>query len=70
MKRIPKYKFYFIVSFIFLVIGIILIQKLPNTIPTLIIFGYFFLFYLGTGINLLIKQKKNANSPVNKTDDR
>ncbi|MDQ6598062.1 hypothetical protein E2K98_20005 [Bacillus salipaludis] len=62
MKRIPKYKINFIASFICLVIGIFLIKILPNAIPTLILFGYFFLFYLGTGIYHLIKQRKNTNS--------
>lgn len=61
MKRVPKYKFNFTVAFIFLVIGIVLINILPNLIPTVIIFGYFFLFYLGTGISDLIKHK-NTNS--------
>ncbi len=65
MKKMPKHKFHFIVSLIFLVIGMILIQILPNAIPTLIIFGYFFLFYLRTGISDFIKQSKNTNSPVN-----
>ncbi|MBT2657938.1 hypothetical protein J7E81_22310 [Bacillus sp. ISL-18] len=64
MKRIPKYKFNFIVSFIFLVIGIILLKILPNAIPTLLIFGYFLLYYLGTGISHLIKQRKHTNSPM------
>jgi hypothetical protein len=64
MKKIPKYKFYFIVSFIFLVVGIIFIQLLPNTIPTLIIFGYFFLYYLGTTIYHFVKVRNNEKSSI------
>jgi len=59
MKRIQKYKFNFILSFIFHAIGFILVQILPNPLPTLILFGYFFLYYLGAGISHFIKQREN-----------
>jgi uncharacterized membrane protein YhhN len=65
MKKIPKYKFYFIVSFIFLVVGIIFIQLLYNAISTLILFGYFFLYYLGTAIYHLVKERNNEKSSIN-----
>ena len=65
MKRMPKYTFNFIFSLIFLVIGIILIKILPNAIPTLIIFGYFFLFHLVTAIYHLVKERKNEKSSIN-----
>ncbi|OIK08470.1 hypothetical protein BIV59_19965 [Bacillus sp. MUM 13] len=60
MNRNKSYKFNFIVASIFLILGFIFINIYTNILPTIMIFGYFFLYYLISGLYRLFQHKKQS----------
>ncbi len=57
LKGQKRYKSDFMISFLFLVFGLVFITIFTNPLPSIILFGYFFLHYFISALNRLLQYK-------------
>ena len=61
LTSLERYISDFMISLLFLVFGMVFLNIYTNALPSIILFGYFFLHYLIRGLYRLFKDKKQGS---------